>query len=597
MVGSIRTVFLCFSSVLLLVAGCSSDPPPGTPCETDAFCGAGICRAGRCAARAPAPGIPPGGIPARTATCTGRAAPGGGPFSHSVGDCAEVPYDLGADPSNGVIIDPSDGALVLDTTSANNEVIWIASTEEGTVSKFDTRTYEELGRYRTGPRGGADDPSRTSVNTFGDVYVGNRAGGSVTKISVLGERCPDSNGDGRITTSSGGNDVLPWGEDDCVLWNTDVSGGGLIRAVAAQDVDGVDGGVYPTVWIGGYNGVVWHLDGDTGAILLETEAPVPPYGFALDRAGSLWIATREGNRLGRLDTNRCIDEASCDVPTCMDDSTCIKEEIPMPIRPYGITVDQHQRVWLGGSDIVRYDPSAPAGARVVEVGLDFDESIRVHGIAADAEGWVWGAGTDHGVVRVSADDPSSWTVVGGTTGFSNKGMAVDADGKVWSITRADRAVVVTPGPTLMDAMVDTDVARSIIEPYTYSDMTGQQLRLATNPRGFYRRVFEGCASPSTTLWSELHWNGDAAPGTRLAFRARSSATAAELAAASWVGVATAPPDASPADLAGAFAAEGVTPGRFLELEVQLERLDGFPERLTPRVRWLEVSFMCGADLI
>ncbi len=152
----------------------------------------------------------------------------------------------------------------------------------------------------------------------------------------------------------------------------------------------------------------------------------------------------------------------------------------------------------------------------------------------------------------------------------------------------------------MDAEVDPEVARTIEDPYTYSDMTGQQLRLATNPRGFYRRTFQSCGGDemeAATLWREVHWDGDAAPGTRLAFRARTASSTGDLAAAPWVSVATAPPDTSPASIAGAFADAGIEPGWLLELEVQLERLDGFPERLTPRVRWLEVSFDCQTELI
>ncbi|MEM6995697.1 MAG: hypothetical protein AAF721_34630, partial [Myxococcota bacterium] len=92
--------------------------------------------------------------------------------------------------------------------------IWIANSWEGTVSKIDTVTGVELGRYRTGPD--ADpDPSRTSVNLAGDVAVVNRSGG-ITNIDARSEACPDRDYDGLVRTSACADDVLPWGADDCV---------------------------------------------------------------------------------------------------------------------------------------------------------------------------------------------------------------------------------------------------------------------------------------------------------------------------------------------------------------------------------------------
>ena len=101
-----------------------------------------------------------------------------------------------------------------------------------TVTKVDTTTYQILGRYAIG----SHDPSRTSVNSLGDVFVGNRAGNTLTKVSAAGVDCPDTNGDNAITTSSGFNDVLAWGQDDCVLWDVPVPGGPHVRGVAAQDL-------------------------------------------------------------------------------------------------------------------------------------------------------------------------------------------------------------------------------------------------------------------------------------------------------------------------------------------------------------------------
>jgi len=145
-----------------------------------------------------------------------------------------------------------------------------------------------------------------------------------------------------------------------------------------------------------------------------------------------------------------------------------------------------------------------------------------------------------------------------------------------------------------DATVTTGVAPGPSLRYTYSDMTGQQLRLATNPFGYYRHIFEGCADTvSNTEWRDLAWTAETPPGTLLRFRVRTAATRAGLEAAMWVVVADVPPDVSPADIKAELMAAGVTPRRFLELEVRLEstRTSGTAV-VTPRVSSMDVAHVC-----
>ncbi|MEZ4461173.1 MAG: hypothetical protein R3E66_15920 [bacterium] len=190
----------------------------GGTCSTGSECASGVCEGGRCKVVGANNGqCPNGGAVSACGNCDPTCVKTG---SGGSGD----PFILTGDPndnqtSQGVVLDPQ-GAVTLDVKRVESQFIWIANTGEGTVSKIDTRTYQEVARYITGPAGAGNDPSRTSVNTFGDVFVGNRAGQSLTKISSLGEDCPDTNGDGTITTSTGAADVKPWGQDDCVLWNT-----------------------------------------------------------------------------------------------------------------------------------------------------------------------------------------------------------------------------------------------------------------------------------------------------------------------------------------------------------------------------------------
>ncbi len=104
--------------------------------------------------------------------------------------------------------------------------IWVPNSNEGTVSKVDTRTSLELARYRTSPLSYAN-PSRTTVDLDGNCWVGNRNTGTAVKIGLyeneqyidrngngIIETCHDLDGNGVITP----NEVLPWGQDECVLY-------------------------------------------------------------------------------------------------------------------------------------------------------------------------------------------------------------------------------------------------------------------------------------------------------------------------------------------------------------------------------------------
>ncbi len=527
-------------------------------------------------------------------------------------------FDLDQHPHEGVIVD-ADGSLILGADDKDRTgFIWIANTGEQTVSKIDTATMKEVGRYRVG----APDPSRTSVSVTGDAYVGSRAGNGLTKISVLGANCADTNNDGAITTSSGPADVLPFGQDDCVLWFTQLTDS--IRGVAAQDILGttkvtpVAGGepmITVTesehyVWAGGGTlGRLFKLRGDTGAVVLETQAPRGIYGLALDGSGLLWMTGGAywGGSLAVVDTRTCLDEVSCNVPSCnvsCSETSCpdtcdgaVKANITLsPDSAYGVTVDCKQRVWLGGSGgpIKRYDPSAPADQRLT-VAPESAKTSGIHGIAADAKGFIWGAASGQGVLRLDAETMLQSTFI--RTDYGAKGIAIAANGDVWAITQSTMAHVVRPGPALADNMLLPSAVTGFVSPYTYSDMTGEQLRLATNAPGRYRRVFEGCAG-GTTRWQDVAFDTDVPQGTIAILRARGAASKAELANATPILLSVAPFQADAMSLEGTSLADAA----FIELEVELIVEGGRRvgrcerDRTTPRLKALSLNRVCSTQV-
>lgn len=523
------------------------------------------------------------------------------PDSTTYGVGGDVPFDLTSDPNIGVIQDV-DGSLLLDNTVAIGDSIWIANTGEGTVSRFNVNTLIETGRFWTGPHGAANDPSRTTINGAGDAFVTGREGDFVTRISNLGTNCPDTNGDGFVTTSTDGI-ALAWGQDDCVLWTTDLSAvmpGSLIRAAAAQDfVDPLTGDVSEYVWVGGYTDqLIAQLDGATGAILVTANIGYNPYGFAVDGAGNLWVSTISNQHIIQVDTNRCNASGCpfggvCTEPTSTS-TTCvgaIKRAIPTPgISTYGITVAQDRRVWIGGyQDVAVYDP-ATSTWQLSGIGSGNWKA----GIAADARGNVWTTGYD-GVYRISQADPTNWVLFPDTapTDFAlGWGVAVDSNDSTWVIGRGTNAAwVFEPGALLTDVTV-TRTATSVVSPYTYSDMTGQQLRLASNPRGTYVSSFDSCTGPNRR-WSSLVYDVDAPTGSRVYFRVRSADTLAALPATAWTGVGVVPGSASPIDVGSILDAAGVPHGLYAEVEVALESTSSDPAMfVTPRVRSVELISTC-----
>ncbi len=566
--------------VLLLASGCAKDVLPGSRVADEHDPGGGASQAGE-----------------NEEVCSEDED--GTPVCRvSVGAATPNAFDPDSSGSSGVTVE--DGAIVLIARSIASHLIWIANTSEGSISKFDTRTFEELGRYMTGPSGRGNDPSRTSVNTLGDVYVGNRDGGTVTRISALGGLCEDANGDGSVTTSDGREQVLAWGQDDCVAWNTDLARypgapGRKIRAVAAQDVEQPDGTIKQYVWVGAHtDSRIFKLDGLTGEVLLHAKVPLSPYGFALDGSGRLWIASSGANQIGSVDTNTC------------SASNCPTDLVSLPDTTYGITVDAKQRVWTGGPTIKRYDPSTGEIIQKRPTTIAGTTFAIVHGIAADGAGWIWGAALTTGVLRVNADNPDEAAVVPGTSGYSNKGVAVDTDGKVWSIALLEsRALVLTPGAGLNDVAVNPDVATSLTLPYTYSDMTGLQLLLATGARttvvpiGNYRRTFRGCKDDQgeETEWRQLEWDADVPEGTSISFRFRVADSDAELASAEWLPLASVPPDAAPASIRDALRAMQADHAPYLEIDAALQsRRGGDPSTVSPRLNSLSVSYACSKAL-
>jgi hypothetical protein len=387
------------------------------------------------------------------------------------------------DPSTGGVLDTtttgdsstSTGSMEtgVDTECGGGDIqfsfIWIANSPEGTVSKIDTETLIEVARYRTGQPGA--DPSRTSVNLKGDVAITNRDG-SITKIGAIEDQCKEKNGQPGIQTSTGPNDVLAWGADECVLWNTALMPASRPAAWTSGDLIDPDnpcsGFTGEKVWTSaptGNDAIVYILDGETGAILDQVLVPganggLGIYGGAVDQNNDFWGVTYSAGPLVHVDYD-----------------TMMAETIPLPIgSAYGFTVDAKGRSWVGGWDgnLQRYDPETktwlkamiPAQYQVLSRGMN------------DTKGELWIAALfqPQGLLRVDTDTATFIEHIGAATlvGIQEPtGASIDVQGKVWLVDQSKDG----GGAFVYNPM--TKAAQwvgGLNGPYTYSDMTGYALK-------------------------------------------------------------------------------------------------------------------------
>jgi hypothetical protein len=354
--------------------------------------------------------------------------------------------------------------------------IWIANSQQGTVSKINTRTLEEEGRYTTRPDG-QGDPSRTSVSIDGKaVAVANRDVG-IVKIWAREDLCVESNGVAGIQTSTGKADVLPWGDDECVAWFTDFPNMTVQRPVQWTPGEGQchdDQKIWTTTGTGGAgmstcgNDGLWvyRLDGETGTVedtIMIPDAMFPcdqtmtdngvglgPYGGAVDADGNFFFHGYGNGKLVR------VDFATLQVEIVSGGT-------------YGITVDTHGRVW-GSSALWRldWDSGDYLSANVPGAG----------GLAQDLQGRMWAA-SETGVTWVDLETLAVGDTVALPGSGTVKGVSVDIDGFVWAIRQGDsRAFKVDPD-TFEITFYD-----GLDGPYTYSDMTGGAIHNVTcNPEG------------------------------------------------------------------------------------------------------------------
>ena len=408
------------------------------------------------------------GDTAETAETTpGDGDPGDGDGDPGDGDADEGPgvkWDLGTLPDSSAQGCGTDGG----GGNPDFSYIWMANSAQGTMTKLNTDTMIEEGRYYMRPDHGGD-PSRTTVSLSGNVAISARSnGGGVTKFWANLDDCEEQNGMPGLQTSSGANDVLAWDVEECHAWHQPFAGKNYWtnRPMAWAPGELNQGNCTwedEMVWTSGTgngNAEVILLNGDTGDI--EQTVPLPEvggammYGGAVDGEGNFWA----------------LEYAAVLVRVDREDFTV--QSWPIPPGPgYGIAVDVEGRVWTcGDGHASRFDP-------------DTEQWQTTPGAVG---GGIGGCMTDGATTLYHSRYPSGIMVAIDTESVTQiaqynipdyvHGVSVDFTGKVWGVTFA--------GSQVFRLDVETeqvDTYGGLIGAYTYSDMTGFGLSSVAQPSG------------------------------------------------------------------------------------------------------------------
>lgn len=516
--------------------------------------------------------------------------------------------------SDGVTVDPDDGALVLGVLGLNSPGVWVANMDDGTISRLDPTTGREIGRYVSARPNAVNNarpateycnwsntgncPSRTAVDQNFDCYVANRAfgrQGTVSKIAADPRRCVDRNANGRIDTSVDANgdgriDMASPMEffgvnDECLLWTVPVgTNNGIPRALAIGVA--AAGAEVGDIWVGNFNEArAYRLrpsDGATiGNISLCSGGNCNhPYGAAVDSRGRVFFWPRVTG------TQRVFGYVN---PATATYTWTSNAPYYYPVgygMTYYVNADGSQEYFfLADSDngiVLRYNVLANNWTYANTPGRG-----APRGMAADIHGNVYAAGYQNGAGWNGPCNNRLWRWDTNLAGYQQwtapsascfMGVGVTFDNAVWLIGNGN-ARGARLAPDRSGWVESPQVFRG---PYTYSDFIGYGLNVFANPRGRYSFVTDA-GETCEQRWETATWNATVPVGTSVEIFVRTASSNAGLAAATWIG----PFTTTPANLT--LPPGPVPDGRFLEIDIRMETTD---RRLTPRVYSASAAGFC-----
>ena len=424
-----------------------------------------------------------------------------------------------------------------------NNFAWVANSGEGTVSKINTVTGDEVARYYSGPPlYGAfsnQTPSRVVIDDEGNCWVANRAFSGIASVTqILDSGGVDRNGSGTIETCVDFNadgviqdvEMPNWGDDERVVRHYLVgtgSGDGVARALVLDRAG--------FLWVGLYTGqrvVKLRTDLSTVTYAPDATPATPPeeasvyighhvYGLALSCTGLLYGTSPEGVAFE-------VDPGLASGGTAS--GPALTQTISTGKYLYGIACDADGIVWLSsrssGGALVRWDPGASWGLS------DPLPSYPGRGVTVDFSGNVWRANDT--VNKISVFYPNGALKATYPSGVSEPvGVGVAQDGNIivvgarsWTWTKinsANGSMMPLPGPQKTGAA-----------PYSYTDFTGNLRAVAALKQGVWKTITDG--GHSGLIWDTISWNAATPTGTGVKIEARASSSPAQLSFQNWTPV-------------------------------------------------------------
>ncbi|MGH9276889.1 MAG: hypothetical protein ACRD12_02080 [Acidimicrobiales bacterium] len=444
----------------------------------------------------------------------------------------DADFDRGE--SNNVEHTPSD-QLQLKERPEPFPYLWVAVSEQpagatpfdptfGTIVKIDTRTGQIVGEYASAPDNRPANPSRTTVDPWGNVWATNRFDNSVVRIGLVeNHQCVDHNGIPGIQTSTGAGNVLPWPNtsgvdtnggvdtamDDCVLSYVRTTASGT-RHIS------ISTGPEMGVWVSGtgVNVAVFDLidpmqsSDPTQAAIIRTEGPTGSrpagtlfggYGGLTDRNGFLWSAAQSASN-GLLRWNTAFPLVLG--PNATGYPNTFITGGGADFESYGLCIDSLGNVW----NTSRYnDQIRKFGPNGVLLGTFTHGAQDAQGCAVDANDHVWVAhiigSTTVGHLDSSGTFLETVVVPQGPTG-----LALDRDGNVWVTSFNDQTasrIVPDHDPAGgFTSVVDFTTATFAGRPYNYSDMTGSTLPVHAKS-GSWEVVYDCGPTAPEGLWGPI----------------------------------------------------------------------------------------------
>lgn len=427
-------------------------------------------------------------------------------------------YTSNADFSEGVGVGLESTSNQLELTEEWDALpyLWVPNSATATVSKLDTVSGRELGRYATGPND-TMVPTVAAVDLDGSCWVGNRGGGTVVKIGLLENGgCVDRDLDGEITTSTDddgngditGSELLDWGDDECVLVETVLVSGSEGAHVpddghddyAANGLQALAVDAAGNVWAGVRNSQRFYLlDGSDGEVLDQLDVgvdEVTPSAAAVSGDGMLWSSSWPDPWL-----------------LAIDPATGDRIRVDLAHGSAGLALGPGNGLLVTGFEdaaVSRVDTT------LKEVEWSQAAYFQAYGVATGDDGrtWVVSAAPNY-LTRYSPQGVSTGTV---TAIGAPMGVAVDQDGKVWVLPSRTQSVF-----RYEPDFISFELEKPLVDTFGHDaagDLTGILARNLTTRFGTWTVVFD--SSVAGTPWGRISWSAEQPSGSSVTCRVRSS---------------------------------------------------------------------------